>query len=252
MALAIGFNTFAGLQRDVPGYTSALQNKVEGSQKIRQQLGCLTGSGASSLAKCNSTATTLIECGPAPNFAGITTWLNTPGGATIDDQRTARQGRPGRLLDLLVHQLPAGPSPRGSVVQPLREGRPGGRRRAHPRVLFRARGLQRAIGRSRASGSTIPVAVDDSYDTWNAYANEYWPADYLIDASGNVRHVAFGEGGYSDTESLIRQLLTVAHPGFGATACHQPPGRNAHGGDEPETYVGYDRLAVSRPQLGRR
>ena len=83
MALAIGFNSFAGLQRDVPGYTSALQNKFEGSQKIRKQLGSLTGSGSSSLAKCSSTATTLIDCGPAPNFAGITTWLNTPGGAPL-------------------------------------------------------------------------------------------------------------------------------------------------------------------------
>jgi len=57
-----------------------------------------------------------------------------------------------------------------------------------------------------ALGVRYPVAVDDGYKTWTAYNNEYWPADYLIDSHGDIRHVHFGEGDYGDTEQLIRQL----------------------------------------------
>ncbi|MGH9104650.1 MAG: cytochrome c biogenesis protein/redoxin, partial [Acidimicrobiales bacterium] len=81
MALTIGLNTFSGLQRDVPGYTSALQNKIEGGAKVRKQLSSLGTNKPkhASLVDCSSTATSLINCGPAPNFVGITAWLNTPG-----------------------------------------------------------------------------------------------------------------------------------------------------------------------------
>ena len=61
--------------------------------------------------------------------------------------------------------------------------------------------------------------------TWNAYDNEYWPADYLIDAQGNVRHVDFGEGDYAETEQLIRQLLTAAHPGLALPPATDVPNR---------------------------
>jgi hypothetical protein len=63
----------------------------------------------------------------------------------------------------------------------------------------------------RRLGLTFPVALDNSYDTWNAYDNQSWPAAYLIDAAGQIRHVAIGEGDYSQEEHLIRQLLTAAH-----------------------------------------
>ena len=71
-----------------------------------------------------------------------------------------------------------------------------------------------------ALGVRYPVAIDDNYATWNAYDNEYWPADYLIDASGNVRHVHFGEGDYATTEQLIRQLLRRPIP---ACRCRPRP-----------------------------
>ena len=100
-------------------------------------------------------------------------------------------------------------------------------------------------------GVKYPVAVDDNYDTWDAYANEYWPADYLIDASGNVRHVAFGEGHYSDTESLIRQLLTAAHPGLILPPPTNRPGSHADGGDELRDLRGLRPAAVPGPQPGR-
>jgi len=52
------------------------------------------------------------------------------------------------------------------------------------------------------------VALDPSYSTWSNYRNRYWPAKYLIDADGTVRHIKFGEGDYATTERLIRQLLS--------------------------------------------
>jgi cytochrome c biogenesis protein CcdA/thiol-disulfide isomerase/thioredoxin len=246
MALAIGFNTFAGLQRDVPGYTSALQNKVEGSQKVRKQLGHLTGSGTSSLADCNSMATVLINCGPAPNFAGVTAWLNTPGGRAL-----SISGLRGKvvLVDFWTYScincqraLPHVEAwyrryaPYGFVVVGVHT----------PEFSF-----EHVISNVRSAAASLgvkyPIAVDNDYDTWNAYDNEYWPADYLIDASGDVRHVSFGEGGYAETESLIRQLLTAAHPGLVLPPPTDVPDKTPTEATSPETYVGYGRLQYLAP-----
>jgi thiol-disulfide isomerase/thioredoxin len=98
-----------------------------------------------------------------------------------------------------------------------------------------------------AFGVHYPVAIDDNYDTWNAYDNEYWPADYLIDAQGNVRHVHFGEGDYSTTEQLIRTLLTDAHPGLALPPPTNVPNLTPTGEMSPETYVGYERLQYLVP-----
>jgi len=59
----------------------------------------------------------------------------------------------------------------------------------------------------KKQGLTYPVAMDNDYGTWNAYSNQYWPAGYLIDATGQVRRQEFGEGDYNQTEQAIRQLL---------------------------------------------
>jgi thiol-disulfide isomerase/thioredoxin len=92
---------------------------------------------------------------------------------------------------------------------------------------------------SASLGVDYPVAIDNNYKTWDAYDNEYWPADYLIDAQGDVRHVSFGEGGYSDTEGLIRQLLSAAHPGVALPAGTDVANKTPTGEMNPETYVGY-------------
>lgn len=55
-----------------------------------------------------------------------------------------------------------------------------------------------------------PVALDNDYQTWQAYYNLYWPAHYLIDQEGVVRQVHFGEGGYLETENGIRNLLGLS------------------------------------------
>ena len=51
---------------------------------------------------------------------------------------------------------------------------------------------------------TYAVALDNNYSTWDAYGNEYWPAEYLIDKNGDIRYASFGEGDYNTTENVIR------------------------------------------------
>jgi cytochrome c biogenesis protein CcdA/thiol-disulfide isomerase/thioredoxin len=87
-------------------------------------------------------------------------------------------------------------------------------------------------------GIKYPVVQDNQYKTWDNYANQYWPAEYLIDKTGRIRHTEFGEGSYGNTESLIRQLLGVT----GAHARPEPD-TTPTGLMTPETYLGYARLA---------
>jgi cytochrome c biogenesis protein CcdA/thiol-disulfide isomerase/thioredoxin len=90
-------------------------------------------------------------------------------------------------------------------------------------------------------GIKYPVVQDNRYGTWNAYHNQYWPAEYFIDAQGKIRHIKFGEGDYEQDEAAIRQLL------FEAGARHLPPPVTpgaiapSKGLATPETYVDYQR-----------
>ena len=86
-------------------------------------------------------------------------------------------------------------------------------------------------------GVRYPVALDNKYGTWTAYHNEYWPAEYLIDRTGRVRHTHFGEGQYSQTESLIRQYLGDATQPMTDVADTTPQHLMT-----PESYLGYGRL----------
>jgi thiol-disulfide isomerase/thioredoxin len=87
-------------------------------------------------------------------------------------------------------------------------------------------------------GVDYPIAVDDNLATWSAYNNEYWPAEYLIDASGVVRHVDFGEGQYPQTESLIRTLLKQANPTVQLPPPSSVPNVTPTEATSPETYLG--------------
>jgi len=94
-------------------------------------------------------------------------------------------------------------------------------------------------------GITYPVAMDNDLKVWQAFNNEYWPADYFIDAQGRIRGHAFGEGDYDKSERVIQQLLAEA--GFknvpGGTV--NPEGSGAQAAPDmndiqsPETYIGY-------------
>jgi thiol-disulfide isomerase/thioredoxin len=87
-------------------------------------------------------------------------------------------------------------------------------------------------------GVTWPVVQDNKYKTWDNYSNQYWPAEYLIDRSGRIRHTNFGEGEYGQTESLIRTLLGVHGKTARKVANATPTGLMT-----PETYLGFSRLA---------
>jgi len=109
--------------------------------------------------------------------------------------------------------------------------------------------LQNVEKAIRDLGITYPVAMDNQYAIWNAYKNEYWPAHYLIDAQGKIRHQHFGEGAYQETEQMIQTLLKEASrgglamdeglvqvAGEGATAAAAAVMERS-----PETYLGYAR-----------
>jgi thiol-disulfide isomerase/thioredoxin len=56
----------------------------------------------------------------------------------------------------------------------------------------------------------FPIALDSDYAVWRAFNNRYWPAVYIADAEGRIRHHQFGEGGYAECERTIQQLLREA------------------------------------------
>ncbi len=99
----------------------------------------------------------------------------------------------------------------------------------------------------RRYGVTWPVVQDNEMKIWNAYANHYWPAKYLV-AQGKIIYTHFGEGNYEETESKIREELKK----LGYEVDSMPMGSDngaASGGFDisPETYVGYDRGRYGNP-----
>jgi hypothetical protein len=98
-----------------------------------------------------------------------------------------------------------------------------------------AEGVRRAVA---VRGIEHPVAIDDDYRVWRAFANHYWPALYLVDRDGRIRDSHFGEGRYERSERMIQELLGVERPlvrveGTGV----QAPADWAHL-RSPETYLG--------------
>ncbi|RUL62522.1 cytochrome c biogenesis protein DipZ [Dyella dinghuensis] len=99
----------------------------------------------------------------------------------------------------------------------------------------------------RDFGINYPVAMDNNYAIWQGFNNEYWPAHYFIDAKGQIRDHSFGEGGYAQSEDVIRRLLTDAGykdlpQGYvqpGATGAEAASSNDTN--RSPETYVGYAR-----------
>jgi thiol-disulfide isomerase/thioredoxin len=92
-----------------------------------------------------------------------------------------------------------------------------------------------------------PVAIDNDYAIWTAFDNHYWPALYVVDAQGQIRHHRFGEGGYEESEMILKQLLTDA--GSGGIG-HDLVAVDARGVEapadwdslrSPENYTGYAR-----------
>jgi cytochrome c biogenesis protein CcdA/thiol-disulfide isomerase/thioredoxin len=182
----------------------------------------------------------LPRLGAAPDFTGNQRWFNTPGGQPLSLQRLRGKVV---LVDFWTYTcinclrtLPyleawdARYRSDGLVIVGVHS----------PEFPFEkdAGNVAAAIKRE---GIRYPVAQDNDLATWNAWGNEYWPADYLIDARGQVRDAHFGEGAYDKTEMAIRALLKEAgHPNPGAMADPRGalhPTREA----TPETYLGLAR-----------
>src|SRR3954451_16857563 len=178
--------------------------------------------------------------GPAPDFTGTQDWFNTPAGDSLSlgDLRGKVV-----LIDFwtytcinCIRTLPYLEAweqqygNQGFTVVGVHS----------PEFPFEkdSDNVQAAI---RQNHLTYPVVQDNDLATWNAWGNQYWPADYLVDAQGNVRSAHFGEGGYSETEREIRTLLKESgHSslGSGAPASGQAP---SAGATTPETYLGAER-----------
>ncbi len=285
--LAIAFNWLGALQRDVPGYTTALEDHVESTGTACTQLRQLSGEHQNQFAAANarlegkkatcaatdegnsqsghlaagSTTTTtappatsshktpvfmasktnLPDLGRAPNFTGITAWFNTPG----DSPLTLSQLR-GKvvLVDFWTYSCincqRSLPHVEGWYNDYEKDGLVVVGVSA-PEFAFEhvVSNVESAAG---SLGIDYPVAIDDNLATWDAYNNEYWPAEYLIDPTGVVRAYDFGEGGYDTMENNIRMLLTANGvtdlPARTDVADKTPTSDSI----TPESYVGYDQL----------
>jgi cytochrome c biogenesis protein CcdA/thiol-disulfide isomerase/thioredoxin len=193
----------------------------------------------------------LPNLGPAPEFTDTQRWFNTPAGRPLT--LAALRGRV-VLVDFwtytcinCIRTLPflkglyATYHPYGLDIVGVEA----------PEFTFEqeAANVQQAV---QSDGIRYPVVQDNNLATWNAYQNEYWPAEYLIDAHGQVRHTQFGEGDYKQSEAAVRQLLHEA----GVARLPAPMTASAimpsAGLNTPETYFDPERAQgfAQPPQSG--
>ncbi|NOR01212.1 cytochrome c biogenesis protein DipZ [Mycolicibacterium fortuitum] len=205
-AVALAANVPAKLQRAIPDYTSGLQDRVATAGEVQDRLSPTAGG---ELSNCPEGAEVLQNCGAAPEITGITGWLNTPDGAPVDLK--SLRGKV-VLIDFWAYSCINCQRAIPHVVDWYDRYKDAGLTviGVHtPEYAFER--VPGNVAKGAADlGITYPVALDNSYSTWTNYHNRYWPAEYLIDANGVVRHVKFGEGGYDTTERLIRELLMDA------------------------------------------
>ena len=180
-------------------------NKFEGNSLVTNQLNNLKGTTSTSqTTDANSLFNTDI---PAPDFVGITKWLNTNKPITIGSLK-------GKviLVDFwtytcinCIRTLPYVTSwydkykNQGFIVIGVHT----------PEFQFE-HDTGNVLNAIKMYNIHYPVAQDNNYLTWNNYNNQYWPAEYLIDANGNIRRENFGEGDYDKTEEAIQTLLKDA------------------------------------------
>jgi thiol-disulfide isomerase/thioredoxin len=166
----------------------------------------------------------------APNFTGITGWVNTNplsisglrGHVVLIDFWTFSCVNCVRTIPHL-QQLTAAYQRNGFVLVGVHS----------PEFDFE-KPLDNVRAAVQRLGVTWPVAVDSNMATWNAYNNQYWPAEYLIDQQGRIAYTAFGEGDYGPTSAAVATLLGV----------HQsapPPATQVPTDITPELYAGSER-----------
>ncbi|HET7443953.1 MAG TPA: cytochrome c biogenesis protein DipZ [Solirubrobacterales bacterium] len=187
--------------------------------------------------------------GQAPEFTDTERWFNTPG-----DRPLTMRGLRGRvvLIDFWTYSCV-------NCIRTLPYLNAWNKRYAKegltivgvhsPEFPFEreADNVEAAIARE---GIEYPVVQDNELGTWTAYGNQYWPAEYFVDARGRVRYAHFGEGDYAKKEDVIRELLAEAgeHVGAKRAAAH---GLAASAGvTTPETYLGPFRAErFTNPEL---
>jgi cytochrome c biogenesis protein CcdA/thiol-disulfide isomerase/thioredoxin len=236
MAILIATGALTSLQETVP----SLGLNAFVSPAIQTQLDRIAGEGANTFvaSQAKSDAAKLPDEGSAPNFTGITAWLNT-----LKDGPLTLAGLHGKvvLVDFWTYScincrrsIPHVEAwyqryhKDGFVVVGV----------SAPEFAFEHVVSNVAAGAS-SLGITYPIAVDDNLATWDAYHNNAWPAEYLIDQHGIVRHTSIGEGDYSTTEADIRALLVAG----GANALPPPTdvaNTEPTQATTPESYLGYE------------
>jgi cytochrome c biogenesis protein CcdA/thiol-disulfide isomerase/thioredoxin len=237
-AVAIVFNVDQTLQTHLGSYTTSLQRHTEESAYASHHLGRLRG-GTGGLKLKAAAGPRLPRYGRAPEFAGIAHWLNTPGGRPL-----TVAGLRGKvvLVDFWTYScincLRTIPHLRAWYAAYHKAGLEiiG----VHTPEFAFEHELSNVESAVHRLGVRWPVALDNDYSTWTDYQNQYWPADYLIDKSGEIRDATFGEGSYTSTERAIQELL-----GTGSSMTHianLTPTETM----TPETYLGPERLDRSR------
>jgi len=182
----------------------------------------------------------LTDLGTAPDFTDNQDWFNTPG-----EKPLTLAGLRGHvvLVDFwtytCINCLRTLPFLKGLYAQYHKYGLEIVGVET-PEFTFEqeASNVRQAIS---SDGIKYPVVQDNKYGTWDAWQNQYWPAEYLIDATGQVRHVQFGEGDYKQSEAAVRALLADAGakslpPPMTATAIMASAGLGT-----PETYLDTQR-----------
>jgi cytochrome c biogenesis protein CcdA/thiol-disulfide isomerase/thioredoxin len=219
-------------------------NGLETSHAVSSRLARLRGAPRFAVASTErgdgATEPKLPRLGAAPEFTGTQRWFNTPGGRPL-----TLKGLRGRvvLVDFwtytCINCLRTLPYLEAWDARYRRDGLTivG----IHSPEFPFERDAGNVAGAIEREGVRYPVAQDNDLATWDAWGNQYWPAEYLIDARGQVRHVHFGEGEYDRTETAIRTLLREAgHRDPGAMAAPRGvvhPTLQA----TPETYLGRAR-----------
>ncbi len=207
LAVALSLNATDALQRAVPDYTAALQPQLPVSSAA-PTAGAATTAVPAVLASCTPGSIELPDCGVAPSLQPADRWFNSDplnladlhGKVVIVDFWTYSCINCQRSLPYVQAWYGAYA---GSGLEVIGVHSP------EFSYEHDADNVARAIA---DQGYTFPVAMDNSFATWTNFHNHYWPALYLIDGTGHLRYVNFGEGSYDVTEGHIRTLLTEADP----------------------------------------
>lgn len=232
-----------------PAYSSFLYN-LESNESVQKQLKEIKNMKEEMEEDMQeSSQTSLKNFGPAPEFVGISKWLNLPAGRQVLTMNELR----GKvvLIDIwtytcinCIRTLPHVTSwydtykGQGFIVIAVHT----------PEFEFEKK-TENVLNAIKQYNIAYPVAQDNDYATWNAYNNRYWPAKYLVDAKGNIRYFHFGEGKYEETEQAIQTLLQEKGSQVVETTLPMPD-ETPRTRFSPETYLGSRRMQYFYPNGG--